>query len=337
MNCCSACRVFSLPKPMRRFAAAAKTLDNGAGTQISALEELIRWRLWERTGAGLMAELGSHQLDAASIFIGAQSPGGEKVYPLSVMGSGSRSLFPADREVDDHVYATFEFPGPGYYKTNQRDGEVADPNKKIVVTYSSINGNGFGGYGEVVLGTEGTLILEQETDVMLYKGSNTSTHIKVSKGQGGVQLDTTESGGQEAAIAVAATPTEVSRGYREQIEHWAWCVRNPAPENQPRCGPKVAMGDAVATGDGDTEIDWAISQVTRKWPSDCPHWHSVFSSVFKELMLSACTSKGSDTDPQKHACALEGRVAMLTAVKTHFQHGFPRNPEGSTSVDNRPF
>jgi len=23
--------------------------------------------------------------------------------------------------------------------------------------------------------------------------------------------------------------------------------------------------------------------------------------------------EGSDTDPQKHACALEGRVAMLTA------------------------
>ncbi len=36
-----------------------------------AIEELIRWRLWDRTGAGLMAELGSHQLDAASIFIPA--------------------------------------------------------------------------------------------------------------------------------------------------------------------------------------------------------------------------------------------------------------------------
>jgi hypothetical protein len=23
------------------------------------------------------------------------------------------------------------------------------------------------------------------------------------------------------------------------------CVRNPAPENQPRCHPKVALGDAV--------------------------------------------------------------------------------------------
>ena len=37
----------------------------------TAMEELIRWRLWDRTGGGLMAELGSHQLDAASIFIAA--------------------------------------------------------------------------------------------------------------------------------------------------------------------------------------------------------------------------------------------------------------------------
>ena len=37
----------------------------------SALEELVRWRLWDRTGGGLMAELGSHQLDAAGIFISA--------------------------------------------------------------------------------------------------------------------------------------------------------------------------------------------------------------------------------------------------------------------------
>ena len=40
-----------------------------------AIEELIRWRLWDRTGAGLMAELGSHQLDAASIFIAAMHDG----------------------------------------------------------------------------------------------------------------------------------------------------------------------------------------------------------------------------------------------------------------------
>ena len=227
------------------FGYQKKTLANGTGREISAREELIRWRLWERTGAGLMAELGSHQLDAASIFISSQSDDGSKVYPLSVMGSGCRSIFPADREVDDHVFATFEFPGKGYYKTNQKDGEVADPNKKIVVTYSSINGNGFGGYGEVVMGTKGTLILEREKDVMLYKGSSTSTNIKVTQGKDGAQMDTTESGGQEAAVAAAATPVDVSRGYREEIEHWAWCIRNPSPENQPKCSPEVAMADAV--------------------------------------------------------------------------------------------
>ena len=41
------------------------------------------------------------------------------------------------------------------------------------------------------------------------------------------------------------TPGPVSRGYTEEIEHWAWCIRNPDPENQPRCRPEVALGDAV--------------------------------------------------------------------------------------------
>jgi len=232
-----------LPIKAEDYDYKAKVLENGTGKEITALEELIRWRLWERTGAGLMAELGSHQLDAASIFISAQNESGEKVYPLSVMGSGSRSIFPADREVDDHVYTTFEFPAKGYFA---EDGKtVADPNKKIIVTYSSINGNGFGGYGEVVMGTKGTLILEKEAEVMLYRGSSTTTNIKVGKGKDGPQLDTTESGGgQEAAIAAAATPTDVSRGYREEIEHWAWCIRNPG-KGEVKCGPKVAMADAV--------------------------------------------------------------------------------------------
>ena len=46
-------------------------------------------------------------------------------------------------------------------------------------------------------------------------------------------------------MSQAATPTDVSRGYREEIEHWAWCIRNPDPANQPRCKPEVAMGDGI--------------------------------------------------------------------------------------------
>ena len=215
------------------------------GYNRSALEELIRWRLWNRTGGGLMAELGSHQLDAASIFISAQRKDGRKVKPLSVSGIGGRHIFPADRECEDHVYCTFEFPGSGYFK-GEDTYEVADPNKKIGVTYSSINGNGFGGYGEVVFGTEGTLILERDQDAMLFKGSNTTTRVSVKAADGKAAMDTYETGGgAAAAIAQAATPVDVSRGYREEIEHWAWCIRNPDPTHQPRCTPDVALADAV--------------------------------------------------------------------------------------------
>jgi predicted dehydrogenase len=186
-----------------------------------------------------MAELGSHQLDAAGIFVSAMHGEGKKVKPLTVTAVGNRSIFPADREVDDHVYCMYEYPAPGYEE---------DSNKKIVVTYSSINGNGFGGYGEVVMGTQGTLILENERDVMLYKDSARDTRVTVKKGKdGSPALDTTESGGGGAVAASSSGDPKAppSRGYTEEMEHWAWCIRNPSPENQPRCKPEVALADAV--------------------------------------------------------------------------------------------
>lgn len=225
-----------------KYGYKSGTLESGYNR--SALEELIRWRLWNRTGGGLMAELGSHQLDAASIFLTAQRKDGRKAKPLAVVAVGGRSIFPHDRDCEDHVYCNFEFPGPDYYG-DEKTHTVKNPNDKVIVTYSSINGNGYGGWGEVVFGTKGTLILDQEQDAMLFAGSNTGTKIEVGKGKDGKpSLDTYETGGG-AAVAQAATAESVSRGYREEIEHWAWCIRNPAPEHQPRCKPEVALADAV--------------------------------------------------------------------------------------------
>ena len=207
-----------------------------------ALEELIRWRLWDRTGAGLMAELGSHQLDAASIFIAAMH-GGVMQHPLSVAATGNRPLFPADRDIEDHVYCIFEFPAPGY--------DAKDPEKdkrKIGVQYASINGNGFGGYGETVFGTEGTLVLEREQDAMLYKMAATSSKTLVvpdKQHKGKFVLDLKEGGDEQSAAVGHMAMLEAERGYAEELEHWAWCIRNPDPKNQPRCHPKVALKDAV--------------------------------------------------------------------------------------------
>src|SRR5690606_9550998 len=83
----------------------------------SPMEELVRWRLWERTGGGLMAELGSHQLDASGIFISASHPLDEhgkprKIRPLTVSAVGGRHLYGRTRDCEDHVYCTYEYPGP---------------------------------------------------------------------------------------------------------------------------------------------------------------------------------------------------------------------------------
>jgi len=259
-----------------------ETLPNGYAR--SALEELIRWRLWNRTGGGLMAELGSHQLDAAGILIGAALEahgGGEHVHalPLTVSAIGGRYLFPMDRDCEDHVFCSYEFPAPGYDK---------DPNKKIALTYSSINGNGFGDYGEVVMGTEGTLVLEREMDAMLFKSSSTATKIKVSGGEKGPSLDTAESShGGAPATAIGAAALEggpISRGYTEELEHWAWCVKNnpsaeTSAEHMPRCTPAVALGDAVIA---------LVSNIAIHNPKDKAHivfekdWFNIDSDVTPE-------------------------------------------------------
>ncbi|HEX5102772.1 MAG TPA: Gfo/Idh/MocA family oxidoreductase [Pirellulaceae bacterium] len=247
----------------------------GDGRTRTALEELCRWRLFKRTGGGLMAELGSHQLDAASIFCSALRADGKKAHPLSVHAVGGRHIFPLDRHAEDHVYCTFEFPGPGYEADfpgyfdpamNYPDPKKGipnyndDPNKKIVVTYSSIMGNGWGGYGETVMGTKGTLILDREQEVLLFKDSDTSTKVGVKEDKGGPTLDTQASGKGPSLARAAAESGPVSRGYTEEIEHWAWCIRNQSSENQPRCRPEVALGDAVIALTCNVAIDNSINR-----------------------------------------------------------------------------
>jgi len=228
-----------------QYGYESKEIRDGSGKVVyrrPAAEELIRWRLWDRTGGGLMAELGSHQLDAAGLFVAAVHEG-HKQLPLSVVASACRPLFPPDRDVEDHVYCIFEFPAPGYW--DEARSQPVKPESKVGVQYASINGNGFGGYGETVLGTQGTLILERETEALLFKTSATDKKIKVGRGGGKLQIDLAADGDEESAAVGRLASVEVERGYAEQLEHWAWCIRNPAPENQPRCHPQVALTDAV--------------------------------------------------------------------------------------------
>ncbi len=231
------------------------------------VEQLVRWRLWNQTGGGLMAELGSHQMDACSIFLG-------HVQPLAVTGVGGKYFYRPgrdDRDSEDHIFVTYEFPGKNHPKGPARsDGtHGSDPDDKVIVTYSSINTNGFEPYGETVMGTRGTMIVERESTVMLYPEKNPAakggpsdaramTVTVDAKGTGKPALDSSStwgpavSSGQAGAGPVGGSPGGVvSRGYREEIEDFAFCVRqwqkglDYTKQRLPRCNDEVALADAV--------------------------------------------------------------------------------------------
>ena len=68
-------------------------------------------------------------------------------------------------------------------------------------------------------------------------------------GAGSPMLEIGDGDELSAAIGLQAIHGDISRGYTEEEEHWAWCIReNPDVEDkeiQPHCHPKVAMADAV--------------------------------------------------------------------------------------------
>lgn len=216
-------------------------------------EQLANWRLYNKTGGGLMAELGSHQLDAASIFLG-------KVKPISVQGYGGRNFYGVkgvgsqdkqddQREIDDHVYVTFEFPGPHY---------AEDQNDIVVVTYSSLNTNRLEPYGETVFGSRGTMVINQEQEALLFKEASSGTggggleqrlYVISGKSDGPV-LNASESLAPSTQAAVAAGQMEkISRGYTEEMEHFCHCIRTEnfgSPNDGGlRCNGDVAMADAI--------------------------------------------------------------------------------------------
>lgn len=235
------------------LAKIAYTSLDGKTYAYDNTDELVRWRLYDKTGAGLMAELGSHQLDACSIFLG-------KKRPIAVCGIGGTFYYDDGRQVDDHVFVNYEFP------VQVDDSKAPVGNDRVVVSYSSITTNAFEDYGEVLMGTMGTMMVVKEYDIYLYKEfdrnrpagwNGRSTAITVEKQGAKPVIETSPSqAGPSAAQALGALAAgegyPPSRGYREELEHFAYCVRHADESNyhadaehQPRCPGPVAMADAI--------------------------------------------------------------------------------------------
>ena len=119
-------------------------------------------------------------------------------------------LRPAEerRQVQDHVFLVFEYPKGG------------PPNgaNEAVVMYSSINTNAFDGYGEQVMGTAGTMIVQEEREAYLFKDvPGLAKDTRVTWAEERLNRPVATSGSTRAWGGGAETPdTLTSRGYREQ-------------------------------------------------------------------------------------------------------------------------
>jgi predicted dehydrogenase len=190
-------------------------------------EHLLNWRLYWRYSKGLLAELASHQVNIANWFFGAE--------PEAVQGSGGVYRFKDGREVEDHVYTIFDYPG----------GRTA--------TFSAIESNAFENYYEIYMGTKGTLIMRAETEALLFHEGDAAhaTSVEVAaQAAGGAALDASESKPASGTSTAPAGPrpsggesVERAVASRNEIAGWAAAIRTGAPL---RCGPEKAIHSAKA-------------------------------------------------------------------------------------------
>jgi predicted dehydrogenase len=194
-----------------------------------SLERLINWRLYQEYSGGLMAELGSHQIDVTNWFTDQ--------YPISVTGIGGIDHYQDGREVFDNVQVIFEYP----------DG--------LKLAYQSIQTNAFDDFAEQIMGTKGTLIVseaagksmmfrEQSAEEFEFAGaSQNKTNVG---GRQGILLDagaTTAQDKRERTAGQKLAGSGVSKNnWALALEDWIDCVRTG---RKPFCDGRIGLADTA--------------------------------------------------------------------------------------------
>jgi predicted dehydrogenase len=195
-------------------------------------EHLLNWRMYKKYSEGLLCELGSHQVTAASWFFDS--------HPTSVYVSSGTYRYKDGREVADHVYATFNYPGDR------------------TATFTSIQSNAFDENYEMFMGTKGTLIMTRELEAYLFPegdGAAPTTRVEVSRQGPSPVADSSASqpgGATQRTVNLGESIVNKGISYQNEIGEFCTSIRTGAPV---RCGGEKAMTSAVAilTGNASAE------------------------------------------------------------------------------------
>ncbi len=185
-----------------------------------SLEHLKNWRLYKKYSQGLMAELGSHQIQVVNWFTGH--------LPKTVYASGGTYRYRDGREVADHIYCVYEYP------------------EDLTLVYTTIQSNKFDDYYEEIMGTEGTIILRGEREALLFSEGGkdsqaTKIEVEAAKEGGAPILSASESrlrdtgGNYESAQASGYNPL---LAYRDELAGFCDMIRHGAPN---LCSGEIGM------------------------------------------------------------------------------------------------
>jgi predicted dehydrogenase len=224
-----------------------------AGWSPKELDRLLNWRLYKDRSRGLMAELGSHQIDVTNWFLGSYAaamaakdgkPAEEgkphDMHPVAVVGMGGIDYWKDGREVFDNVQVVYEY---------------ANGTKLI---YQSHEMNEFDGFTETFYGRKGTLITsEAKGQSMMFreKGTEAFEFEKFSQnktqvgGKNAIVLDAGATTSQDKrsktagqALASDGSASSSKDNWYLSLEDWVDCIRTG---RKPFCDGRVGMADVA--------------------------------------------------------------------------------------------
>lgn len=193
-------------------------------------EELLNWRLYSKYSQGLMAELGSHQIDVVNWFTDS--------VPVSVMGTGGIDYWKDGRDVWDNVEVIYEYPNG------------------VKLVYTSILANQYDGYAEQFMGDKGTLLLTNEKDGYLFREPTAEEmgweeHAKKTTGKGGatgVVLDVTATKRRGTGAVIGGRKMEAGYEMKDAYTLELESFINDVVRNgqKPLCDAETAFKNTVA-------------------------------------------------------------------------------------------
>lgn len=184
----------------------------------SSLEQLANWRLYRRYSNGLTSEFGGALISLMNWYLDS--------VPVAVQATGGTYSYKDGRDVDDHVYATLEYP----------NGRTA--------TLSLIQSNGFEQSYTQFMGKNGTLIIGNDEALLFTEEGSVRATIKSAKVNASHPvIDTSASRSEEASSHSAlaqgtnTAPADSTETFRREIAGFCGGIRSGA---SPRCSPEHA-------------------------------------------------------------------------------------------------